>query len=446
MFCRRAWQRVGPLARWLLKPISRSTAPVRHMAFGVPGGSSNMAYVVLCGGGLTAAVVYAYKTVNGDTERYEDRLANMSTKEKAEVTSEAAPPAVETTAAEEEPAPVAEMTAESVPASPEPVAETSAEPTADVASEEPEADVAEASAEPADAGGAASVAEEEAAPEAAPEDEPVKVAEDTAAAAAESAAVKALASSALEIINVFVGEESLVKSLQMGAGGNELNSLKEALEPETLAAISEGTTKETSAEASFGGEEGMSLTQGLTIEELSAEQSPAPAAEQEEEERAASLPEEIPEAEENTVMLGSAPEEAVSSSEASPEDSATSDETSLAEEVIVPAEATPEEETTSEQITLERVGETTQLAAASTEQNREVLSAADPEPPSSVAAVDEEEPCHNCHTSPSSSMEAAPPAALGEDLADMDVTQEAKETSPLTKHTMENGGMVTAQS
>lgn len=28
------------------------------MAFGVPGGSSNMTYFVLCGGGLTAAVVY----------------------------------------------------------------------------------------------------------------------------------------------------------------------------------------------------------------------------------------------------------------------------------------------------------------------------------------------------------------------------------------------------
>lgn len=28
------------------------------MAFGVPGGSTNMAYFVLCGGGLTAAVVY----------------------------------------------------------------------------------------------------------------------------------------------------------------------------------------------------------------------------------------------------------------------------------------------------------------------------------------------------------------------------------------------------
>lgn len=38
--------------------VCLSTAPVRHMAFGVPGGSTNMTYFVLCGGGLTAAVVY----------------------------------------------------------------------------------------------------------------------------------------------------------------------------------------------------------------------------------------------------------------------------------------------------------------------------------------------------------------------------------------------------
>lgn len=38
--------------------VPLSPAPVRHMAFGVPGGSTNMTYFVLCGGGLTAAVVY----------------------------------------------------------------------------------------------------------------------------------------------------------------------------------------------------------------------------------------------------------------------------------------------------------------------------------------------------------------------------------------------------
>lgn len=33
-------------------------APVRHMASGLPGGSFNTTYFVLCGGGLTAALVY----------------------------------------------------------------------------------------------------------------------------------------------------------------------------------------------------------------------------------------------------------------------------------------------------------------------------------------------------------------------------------------------------
>lgn len=49
--------------RFPLQPVTAvlpclTAPPVRHMAFGVPGGSSNMTYFVLCGGGLTAAVVY----------------------------------------------------------------------------------------------------------------------------------------------------------------------------------------------------------------------------------------------------------------------------------------------------------------------------------------------------------------------------------------------------
>lgn len=135
------------------------------MAFGIPGGSTNMTYFVLCGGGLTAAVVYAYKTVNGDSERYEDRLANMGANAKveeapeavappAEVVTEAAdppsevepeaaaPPAeVEPEAGElqaedpapelapvEEAAPATEVVTESVPATEEADAETPAEP------------------------------------------------------------------------------------------------------------------------------------------------------------------------------------------------------------------------------------------------------------------------------------------------------------------------------
>ncbi|MEQ2200974.1 hypothetical protein XENOCAPTIV_005689 [Xenoophorus captivus] len=266
------------------------------MAFG-PGGSSNLAYVVLCGGGLTAAVVYAYKTVNGDTERYEDRLANMSSKEK-------------------------------------------------------------------------------------------------------------------EIINSFVDEESLVNALhQMSADGNDLNSLEGFWEPEALGAVSELSTKET-AEAAVDSEEENQLR-----------------LRKEEEERATSFPE----VEDNTMMPDSAPKEAISSSEAYPEDSFSSDEAWHAEEVIVTAEATKEEEETkSEEIKFGTVGKTTQLAAASTKPNLEVLSAAEPESPSSMGPVDKEQPCHNCHNcSPSSE---APPPALGEDMPAMDLAHEAKDkSSPLTK-------------
>ncbi|XP_054897263.1 fibrous sheath CABYR-binding protein [Poeciliopsis prolifica] len=453
MFCRRALQRVGPLARWLLRPTSKSAAPVRHMAFGVPGGSTNLAYVVLCGGGLTAAVVYAYKTVNGDTERYEDRLANMSSEEKAEVTSEASssPPA-ESAPAEDEPAPGAEIKPEPVPASPEPVAETSAEPTADAGPEErapaeaSEADVTGAPAEPADAEGAP-VAEEETAPEVETEAAAATPAEDAAAAAAaaaESAAVQALASSTAEIINAFVGEESLGEALhQMENNGKQLNNLKEDLQPHPLE-----NTVETSVEAAVYIEEQLfeveEVPHGLTIEELSADRIPAADAEQEEEgkERVVSLLEEIAEAEENTALPGPPSEETVSS----PEDSSSSDEASSdEEEAIVTAEATPEEEETP----MGSVGETTQLAAASTETSLEVLSNTEPEPPSAVAPADKEEPCHSCHSSPSSSKEeAAAPAAQGEDLLDMDIAQEAKESfdKPLAKQSIENGVVVTAVS
>ncbi|TNM85395.1 hypothetical protein fugu_007666 [Takifugu bimaculatus] len=112
-------------------------APVRLMASGLPGGSFNTTYFVLCGGGLTAALVYAYKTINSDTERYESRLA-------------AAP------AAEPAPAEVAEVIPESVSAPPEEAAEVSADPV--VWSEEAAAEAV--SEEPAEAPGTAAEASE----------------------------------------------------------------------------------------------------------------------------------------------------------------------------------------------------------------------------------------------------------------------------------------------
>ncbi|XP_056892274.1 uncharacterized protein LOC130527620 isoform X2 [Takifugu flavidus] len=144
MFCRQAWKRAAPLARRVFKPAPRNGAPVRLMASGLPGGSFNTTYFVLCGGGLTAALVYAYKTINSDTERYESRLAGMGSTDKA------------TPAAEPAPAEVAEVIPESVSAPPEEAAEVSADPV--VWSEEAAAEAV--SEEPAEAPGTAAEASE----------------------------------------------------------------------------------------------------------------------------------------------------------------------------------------------------------------------------------------------------------------------------------------------
>uniref|UniRef100_H3D474 Protein MGARP N-terminal domain-containing protein n=1 Tax=Tetraodon nigroviridis TaxID=99883 RepID=H3D474_TETNG len=83
MFCRRPWRRLVPLTRTVFDPATSNAAPVRRMALGAPGGSFNRAYLLLCGGGLAAALVYAYKTINSDSERYERRLAALSSTAKA---------------------------------------------------------------------------------------------------------------------------------------------------------------------------------------------------------------------------------------------------------------------------------------------------------------------------------------------------------------------------
>ncbi|XP_058497570.1 cytochrome c1-like isoform X2 [Solea solea] len=108
MFCRRLLQRVTPLTRRSLNPTCRDAVSVRHMAFGIPGGSTSMTYFLLCGGGLTAAVVYAYKTVSGDSKSYENTPADMDLATKVSlVVAESVPPPAEETAE-----PVAEAVSE----------------------------------------------------------------------------------------------------------------------------------------------------------------------------------------------------------------------------------------------------------------------------------------------------------------------------------------------
>ncbi|KTF80822.1 hypothetical protein cypCar_00028455 [Cyprinus carpio] len=114
MFCRAAWQRLAPLARKTLTPFSNAVFPTRQMSFGLPASGTNIAYVVLGGSSLTAALVYvcilyyvsviiviftkttvylnfvsprcfllqAYKTINSDSARYNERIAQFEARPK----------------------------------------------------------------------------------------------------------------------------------------------------------------------------------------------------------------------------------------------------------------------------------------------------------------------------------------------------------------------------
>ncbi|XDV14728.1 hypothetical protein PO909_014928 [Leuciscus waleckii] len=83
MFCRAAWQRLAPLARKSLTPLlSNAVFPIRQMSFGLPASGTNMAYMLIGGSSLTAALVYAYKTINSDSARYNERIAQLEARPK----------------------------------------------------------------------------------------------------------------------------------------------------------------------------------------------------------------------------------------------------------------------------------------------------------------------------------------------------------------------------
>ncbi|XP_052433356.1 protein MGARP-like [Carassius gibelio] len=86
MFCRVAWQRLAPLARKTLTPFSNAVIPMRQMSFGLPVSGTNIAYMVLGGSSLTAALVYAYKTINSDSARYNERIAQLEARPKRAAT------------------------------------------------------------------------------------------------------------------------------------------------------------------------------------------------------------------------------------------------------------------------------------------------------------------------------------------------------------------------
>ncbi|XP_077380291.1 uncharacterized protein mgarpb [Festucalex cinctus] len=256
MFCRRVFQRLGPVAQRVLAPTFRK-APVRHMAFGVPGGSTNMTYFVLCGGGITAAAVYTYKMIIGDIERYDDRISNMSsTAKEAEATSaEMVNAAAEPTPVEEPEAPAVEAVTESAAtASAEPVAESTGELV--VESTTPEEDVGVVSEVIATEDEAKPTVVEDAAPVVAEDvPTPVEATEETPAEAPASAeavpdlltAVKILAGSTVEIAAASVGESNLMRAVRhIEEDGKDF--VLEALQPEALEGTQDLMAKDSSPE------------------------------------------------------------------------------------------------------------------------------------------------------------------------------------------------------
>ncbi|XP_026059984.1 translation initiation factor IF-2 isoform X2 [Carassius auratus] len=198
MFCRAAWQRLAPLARKTLTPLSNAVFPTRPMSFGLPASGTNMAYVVLGGSSLTAALVYAYKTINSDSARYNERIAQLEARPKRALAEVASVAEAETTAgeminaeAEQTPEPV-----EAATAIVEAVAADAEEPTASVAEDV----TAEAAAAP--------------------------IAETTVIPMSDLlSTVKILAGSTGEIAAASVGDQHLVAPVRLAEENNSMEAL-----------------------------------------------------------------------------------------------------------------------------------------------------------------------------------------------------------------------------
>ncbi|XP_017541397.2 protein MGARP [Pygocentrus nattereri] len=105
-------------------PLPAPVLPARHMSFGIPVSGTNLAFVVLGGTSLTAALVYAYKTVHSDSMRYGNRISDIEARFQSQeevVTSEA--PAGDSAPVAEVTAPHAVTLTEKVSEGPEPAEE-----------------------------------------------------------------------------------------------------------------------------------------------------------------------------------------------------------------------------------------------------------------------------------------------------------------------------------
>ncbi|XP_037323100.2 apoptosis-inducing factor 1, mitochondrial isoform X3 [Pungitius pungitius] len=159
--CRTVWRKLAPLAR-TSSTVCRQNArraglnngrlpacvPAGHMSTAPAGGGrENQLYVLLVGATCVGGAIYAYQTVKGDSQRYQDRIDEISSRPLKSFTEEPAtpiqsePPAVPEAAPSPEepspPAPGAEVLApiKTADPAPEPPAAEPAEPQPDVVAE-----------------------------------------------------------------------------------------------------------------------------------------------------------------------------------------------------------------------------------------------------------------------------------------------------------------------
>ncbi|XP_038563852.1 apoptosis-inducing factor 1, mitochondrial isoform X2 [Micropterus salmoides] len=200
--CRNVWKKLAPLARASSTvcrqnvrraglPNGRIPArvPVAHMSTGpTGGGGENHLYVLLVGAACLGGGIYAYQTIKGDQQRYQDRINEISSRSQKAATEEpttpiqSEPPAVpepETQAAPspEEPSPpvpdVELAAAPSETAEPPPADEPVVEAPQEEAAEPPAARVVEEEPSPPSEPSPAELTEPPPAPVVESADEPV---------------------------------------------------------------------------------------------------------------------------------------------------------------------------------------------------------------------------------------------------------------------------------
>uniref|UniRef100_G3QAE4 Apoptosis-inducing factor 1, mitochondrial n=1 Tax=Gasterosteus aculeatus aculeatus TaxID=481459 RepID=G3QAE4_GASAC len=160
--CRTVWRTLAPLAR-TSSTVCRQNArraglnngrlpacvPAAHMSTAPAGGGrENQLYVLLVGATCVGGAIYAYRTVKGDSQRYQDRIDEISSRPLKTFTEEPAtptqsePPAAPSPAEPSPPAPDAEILAPietaDLPSADEPVIEASPEEAAEPPVVEPE--------------------------------------------------------------------------------------------------------------------------------------------------------------------------------------------------------------------------------------------------------------------------------------------------------------------